>query len=99
MNIKETITLTSSLLFFMRVLLTIWCLLIVFMSSIIMKQRLQSKKLLELQSSLCLGAKVVGHNGFAGVVIGITKEMIVIELASGKKIELHQDSIHHVSTK
>lgn len=82
-----------------RFLLAIWCIVILFFCSIIVKQRAQRKKLCEMKSSLQRGANIIAHNGIAGKIIHITAHTVIVELASGQKKELPFHLIDYVYTE
>lgn len=88
--------LLSSCFTLMRYLIAIWCIMLVFFSSIIMKHRAQRKKLHEVASSLRIGVKIITCNELAGKVILVTHQTVIIELASGQKKEVPHYLIDHV---
>ena len=81
-----------------RYFLAAWCVALVFLCSIIIKQQSQSKKLHEVKSLLALGKKIIARNGLAGTVIMITSHTVIVELASGQKKEIPLSFIEHVNT-
>lgn len=85
-------------LILIRYFLATWCIALVFLCSIIIKQQSQSKKLHEVKSLLALGKKIIARDSLAGTVIMITSHTVVIELASGQKKEIPLSFIEHVNT-
>lgn len=71
-------------------------LLVIFYVLIIKPQQQERKRLLELTSLLKPGIIVSGDDGIVGVVLTIFAHSIIIQLATGKKIELLKQQIRHV---
>lgn len=68
----------------------------IFYVLIIKPQQQERKRLQELTSLLKPGIIVSGDDGVVGTVFAIFTHSIIIQLATGKKIELLKEQIRHV---